>query len=393
MKVIHIIDYFQPKLGYQETFLAREHAKLGYDVYVVTADRYNPNVYSENKQLLGNRIKGAGFFVEDGIKVWRLKTLFELPHAIWTLGLRKKIIELNPDIVIVHGITNFFALRTARLKGKTTHFNLIYDEHMTFANSTSKMRILYPLFRLFLASSIQKAADALVAILPESKRFMEQRYGMNPERITIIPLGADDELFRFDINARREVRKELAIKEDDVVFLYSGKVIARKKLHLLVEAAAQLMANHENVRVIFVGSGLQSYIEKLKQAIKSKELEDKFVWHETVSNEQLFRFYSAADAAVWPFEASIGMREAMACGLPIIIGEDSRVAELVAYNNGFLYQEGDTADLAEKMEKLLDPELRQEMGHNSRKLVEDRFNWRTIAQQFIELAPEPRREL
>ena len=388
MRIIHVIDYFQPKLGYQETFLAREHAKLEHDVYVVTSDRYNPLIYSENKELLGSRIKGPGFFIEDGIKVWRLKTLFEAPRAIWLLGLERKIQELKPDVVIVHGIVNFSAIRIARLKNKTTGFKLIYDDHMTFANSLSKMRALYPPFRWFFSPLIQKAADALVAILPETKTFMHQRYGIPLERITIIPLGADDELFRFDAASRHEVRKELTISEDDVVFVYAGKIIPQKELHILIQAAAKLMANHDNLKVMFVGSGPQSYIEKLQQDIKAKNLEGKFAWHEAVPNEQLYKLYSVADVAVWPYGASISMREAMSCGLPIIIGEDSKVTELAEYHNSFIFREDDVADLVQQMEKLLDPELRREMGRNSRKLVEDKFSWRVIAEQFIELVSE-----
>ena len=75
----------------------------------------------------------------------------------------------------------------------------------------------------------------------------------------------------------------------------------------------------------------------------------------------------------------------MACGLPIIIGENSAVTELVAYDNGLTYHEGDASHLARQMEKLLDFTLRREMGEKSRKLVADRFAWKVIAEQFIEL--------
>jgi len=387
MKIVHIIDYFQPKLGYQETFLAKEHARAGHDVYVITSDRYSPVVYSENaaKSVMGDRTVGVGFFTEEGIKTWRLKALFEVPHAIWMRGLESKIQELKPAMVIVHGVVNFSALRIARLKKKLGNFNLIYDDHMTFDNSLSKMRVLYPFFKWLFSPLIQEAADFMVAILPETKTFMHRRYGIPPERIVIIPLGADDELFRFDAAARQEIRKELTLSEDDVVFVYAGKIIPQKKLHTLIEAAANLMTKHNNIKVMLVGGGSQSYIGELKHNIKAKGLEDKFAWHEAMPNEQLYKIYSAADAAVWPYEASISMREAMACGLPIIIGEGSKVTELVDYNNGLLYREEDASDLAQKMKKLLDPELRREMGRNSRKLVEDRFNWRIIAEQFIGL--------
>ncbi len=126
MKIVHVIDYFQPKLGYQETFLAREHAALGHDVCVVTSDRYNRGLYIGDTatSVLGQRIQKAGFFTEEGMKVWRLKTVFELPNIIWVSGLEKKIRELKPDLVIMHGITNLLAVRIARLKRAITDVQL-----------------------------------------------------------------------------------------------------------------------------------------------------------------------------------------------------------------------------------------------------------------------------
>ena len=42
MKIVILIDYFQPKLGYQEFFLAKEMQKLGHQVYVATSNYYFP---------------------------------------------------------------------------------------------------------------------------------------------------------------------------------------------------------------------------------------------------------------------------------------------------------------------------------------------------------------
>lgn len=383
MRIVHVAYYFYPAIGYQETFLAKEHARLGHDVYVVTSDRYAPLVYYENRELLGSRIKGSGFFIEEGIKVWRMKTLFEVPHTIWMRGLERKIQELKPDVVIVHGITNFSAIRIARLKSKIGGFKLIYDEHMLFSLSRSKMRILYPLFKWLFSRLIQEAADALVAILPETKMFMHEKYGIPLSRIVIIPLGADDELFRFDAVARQEVRRELALQEDDVVFIYTGKIILQKKLHLLIEAAANLVAKHDNLKVVLVGNGSEPYIGELKQDIKAKNMEGIFVWHDALPNNQLYRVYAAADAAVWPSGPSIGMREAMACSLPLIISDDSAVSELVACDNGFIFREGDVLQLTQHMTKLLDLKRRREMGCNSRRFIEEKLSWKIIAKQFI----------
>ena len=82
MKIVHLIDYFQPSIGYQETFLARHQQKSGHDVLVVTSDRYLnfPGYDTFYSRLLGKRFVGAGIRTESGIKTIRL-TSWEIPGS------------------------------------------------------------------------------------------------------------------------------------------------------------------------------------------------------------------------------------------------------------------------------------------------------------------------
>jgi len=42
MKIVHVVDYFQPKLGYQEVFLAKEQAKLIFkELGITMGDAFN----------------------------------------------------------------------------------------------------------------------------------------------------------------------------------------------------------------------------------------------------------------------------------------------------------------------------------------------------------------
>jgi len=296
------------------------------------------------------------------------------------------MIELEPDLVIVHGITNISAVRIAGLKNRSRKFKLVYDDHATTDNATGRMKVLYPLFRWLFSPGIQRAADALLAILPETKTFMNRKYGIPLDRISVVPLGADTELFQFDAGAREDLRKKLDIADEEVVFIYTGKVIPIRQIPVLIEAAAITMPSYQNMRVLIVGGGSPEYINELKGLVDTTKLTDRFIWLDAVPNDELYRMYSAADAAVLPYGGSIGMREAIACGLPIIIGKDSKITELVDGNNGFLFSEGNAVDLAKQMEKLLDSGLRREMGWNSRRLAEDRFAWKSIAAQFLTAA-------
>src|SRR5665647_2756610 len=96
MKIVHIMDYFAPQLGYHEKFLPKEHMKMGHDVCVITSDRHNPALYgSAAKLLLGERIKDTGFFMEEEIPTWRLKARFEaLSRHVGISSSMKKPVSL-----------------------------------------------------------------------------------------------------------------------------------------------------------------------------------------------------------------------------------------------------------------------------------------------------------
>ena len=54
--------------------------------------------------------------------------------------------------------------------------------------------------------------------------------------------------------------------------------------------------------------------------------------------------------------------------------------------NGLLVPPKDTEALSEAMQKLAsNPELRNEMGKNARRTVDERFSWRSIAEEVLKV--------
>ena len=70
MRIVHVKDYLIPlSLSYQEMSLARQHAKLGHEVHIISSNHYNPIIYPAVKAILGDRmVEKTGLFIEDGIK-------------------------------------------------------------------------------------------------------------------------------------------------------------------------------------------------------------------------------------------------------------------------------------------------------------------------------------
>jgi glycosyltransferase involved in cell wall biosynthesis len=390
MRIVHVIDYYQPKLGYQEAFLVREQRKLGHELHVVTSDRYHPRPQYEStwQPILGPRILGPGVCTENGASVHRLGVAFEKGTRIWLKGLARTLLALHPDLVIVHGIGSFTAARVACLAPSLGDCRVVFDSHASEANSRHPLRhLFYFFYRLLLRPLFQRRADAIVAVEDDRKDFLVRRYGFPESEVTMIPAGADPALFRRDEEARREVRVEWKCTDEDVVLIYTGKIERRKAIDLFLEAGLQIGASDARVKVVIVGSGDEQYIEEMKEQVARAGAQSRVVWVPAMPNEQLYRVYSAADVSVWPMMVSIGTLEAMACGLPLVVADVPTLHEQVAYDNGLTCRPGDLEDLKAKLQILVaDPPRRRRMGENGRRLVQQELNWSNIAQRFIDVA-------
>ncbi|MEM1510587.1 MAG: glycosyltransferase family 4 protein [Thermofilaceae archaeon] len=384
MRILHIIDYFYPLLGYQETFLARFHS-LNHEVLVITSDRYPNVMYNVHRNLLKKRIVGPGLFIEEGIKVLRLPVLFELFEKPWLHGLERAVLNFNPDVLIMHGLVNFTSIRVVKLKKKLSKMKLIIDDHMTYnATRGGWTKLFYYFFRNFFTPMFISEVDSFVAVTKETEEFMQKVYKIPGDRINIIPLGVETNQFRYDLASRKYIREKYGIKESDIVFIYCGKVTPSKGVHLFINAGLRLSKKFDHVFFLIVGGRDPVYFDYLQKIITKAGVKDRFIFIDSVPNSQLFRYYSAADVGVWPLQCSISMLEATACGLPIIISDKSGALERISMGNGVSYKEGDVNDLEEKMSLLLNHELRNRMRERAYEYARS-IDWKIIANKFLEI--------
>lgn len=384
MKIVHLVDYFQPILGYQETFLAREQLKQGHTVTVVTSDRYAPFPdYDQTiKPVLGERIQPIGQHIEEGIPVRRLPVQFERGFRCWLGGLSAILTELNPDVIHAHGVIKLSTLQVVLAKLNFKH-QLLVDDHMHQVNVNKKLsgKLFYGAFRLSLAPLFQKRIDRVVGITPETASIVRDVYGFKKIPVQVIELGVDTNLFAPRPAARQQIRAELGLSGQDFLVVYTGKLIPAKAPHWLLEALPHCTPH---IKVLLVGNIAVDYQAKIEAIITRHDLQTRVFLQPAVKQISLPDYYAAADAGCWPRETSLAMLEAAACGLPIVVAR-GEVAERVSYNNGLEYEEGNVANLAHCLTKLAqNPTEAQAMGQRGRKLVEDKLSWSEINQQFME---------
>lgn len=371
-------------MGYQETFLAKEHLKMGHEVAVVTSDRYYPYMNFENLYsfILGRRKCGVGYKIEDGIPVYRLPVLFEIRYRVWLLGLEKLVFELAPDLVISHGISPS-SFRIARLKKSSKKFKLIVDDHMWWGIMKKSFiaKILYSLRKKTIKKILVPQVDKFVGVSRETCDILEKVNGVPREKIEYISLGVDTNLFKFDQGEREKIRKKLSISDEGVLILSTGKINKVRGSDLIIKAFNHLKSDRK-IHLLLVGMVSPEF----KKSLISLVIEEKrknIIFHSFVPIYELFKYYSASDICVWD-SASISFYEAMSCQRPIICRDSPALKERIANNNGLLFKSGDYRDLAAKMKYLVESDiLRKVMGDKGRELAEKKFSWGKIAQDFI----------
>jgi glycosyltransferase involved in cell wall biosynthesis len=395
MRIVHLASYFTIRRGYQEYFLAREQIKSGHKVFVVTSDRCSCltiGVSAENQMCKANRKKkriiGHGVFHEEGIVVHRLPILFEIYPRVYLKNLKKTLDEIQPDIVHCHGVSYIHALHAALIKRKS-NFRLVYDDHAILELERKSIlgKLFYFFFRLLFLGIFLKAADAFVAITEDTKIFMNKNYDIPLNRIQLIHLGADSDLFRFSMEDRLTIRAELGISANEVLLIYTGKIIESKNTLELLQSSAELLKNRTIRKILLIGDYNEDYKIKLDGLIAREGIKDKVIFKEFVPNDQLYKYYSAADIGVWPGSPTITTLEASSCGLPIIIKEQpASMGIRISNNNGFAYKQGNPRQLNYYIKLLAtNAELRKQMGQNGRKLIEDKLSWKKINQQFMDV--------
>lgn len=376
-KIVHVQSYFQPHLGYQEYFLCKSMAKLGHDVHIITSDRYAPFLgFKKTKE----RIVGCGEQTLDGFKIHRISIYFESRGRIMLKGLMKKIISLNPDLIILHGSTNFVN-PIVLLNRKKLNAKIVIDEHhMTIIENKSLFaKLFYSIWGYFYRKLIKDDSISLVGVAPNCCEFLSNKYNIPLDQINYIPLGADTDLFYPDQEKCISIRKKLNINKDEILIIYTGKINEEKNPFLILKACLK-SEELSNLKYIFIGNISEPYIEKNSQLISSKRV----VVLPGVNNKELPGYYNAADIACWPKHASLSSIEAASCAVPIIVTKT--VEERVSYGNGIAIKDENLQEIFQAIKKISnDKKLRLSMGQKSREYIQKYLSYDEISKQFVNL--------
>jgi len=379
VRVAILVGSFDPDKGYLEYYLARELTKLNNDVKIFAFHRR------------------GGFFESEvnGFNVVSVRSLFSI-HSYDLFSARTahniiKIIKKDPPD-IVHSQPLFSPLSLLFMSFDRAFNYKIVGSLLTGELFIGKLssRLQFDFVRFLVTKYAARRAKMIFALSGDIKKILLGFFDTIPsEKIHLVPLGADHNLFRFNQEARQRVRASLGLSQNDLLIASPGKLIPEKSLGLLIKSVAPLKAPNGSLKLLFVGQGSSAYVDSLKRLAKSLKAEDRILFLPPVHRTKVPEYYSASDIAVFT-ASTISIIEAMSTGLPVIIGKSFVSKCELEYGNGFSYElrahGGDLNALITYLQKLVsDPELRIQMGKRSRALVEDKLNWETIAKTYLNL--------
>jgi glycosyltransferase involved in cell wall biosynthesis len=281
------------------------------------------------------------------------------------------------DVVHIHD-SLYMGSVLAFLIAKLRRIPLVVTQH-TGVNNDSLLRIALPILNRSIGRLVVSRAERAVFI----SRAVESYFGSfckykNAPRY--IANGVDGAIFReVDANARRELRSALGVAGEQLVFIFVGRFVEKKGLPVLRD----LVRAFPEVLWIFAGHGA---IDPERWQLRNLRV------IRGARGASLASLYAAADLLLLPSKGEgfpLVVQESMACGTPVMVGEDTAAGCPEARATMFVEKVGAGDTAARWIRRLA--ELRDQAERLSERrtavaaFARQHWSWRTTGAAYGEL--------
>lgn len=177
------------------------------------------------------------------------------------------------------------------------------------------------------------------------------------------------------------------------VILYIGDTGIRRGLKTTIESISVLKNKIENIKLVIVGKNSTDFI--LKKLVKDLQIDD-YVDFLGWKDPSFFQSYIlSSNICISPLHRNLHhdttyankIFQYMSFGKPILVSDAIAQKRLVEKNNtGLVHTERDVKDFTNKVLTLYkNEELRNELGKNGRKFIENEFSWEQTSKKLLHL--------
>jgi len=259
-----------------------------------------------------------------------------------------------------------------------TNVEVIFTEHGRFYPEVEnwKRRLVNPLL-VYLTSQVTAISNA-------TKEALCKYEHISNDKIKVIYNGIEP----LKSNNKRiaELRRDLAIRENTIIFGTIARLDPIKNQVLMLRAYSKLFKEFKNTRLLIVGDGEE--MTSLKNLATSLSIENNVIFTGYISNPiyhigliDIFLLSSLSEGT------SMTLLEAMSLSKPCIVTDAGGNSEIIHNdNNGFVVENNNENDFYVAMKTLLaNPELRERMGKSGKRVFDQMFHQKLMSNEYSEL--------
>lgn len=286
----------------------------------------------------------------------------------WLSGLIGEWIRTNYSVPMVHTFHSLQFFKERAVGGDGDEIRRMAEEHLP------------------------EVCETIISSSDQEQRYLVELMGVDPSKCRVIYPGINAALFhpgdKFLVN--EEIRR----REDDLLMLYVGRIEPVKGLGRIIDGLDVLRVEQPDLfkrfKLIVIGGGrldgefkTNKEIALIRKRLNEQDMPDKILFLGSKEQEELYKYYSAADALLLPsLYESFGLvvGESLSCGTPVLV---SNVGEMGAFvqegKNGFTFAAENPSSFADVMTRFADQRDSLWNKKRIRKHIIHRLDWEKSA--------------
>lgn len=186
----------------------------------------------------------------------------------WLRKCKTLIENIKPDLIFTHGFNGPIVVAALKFFYKIS-IPFVCSYHGEYYAPSRSRKLVEPFFNITMHYLFRKQAAGVLCVSEHSKKYLVS-CNVSPEKITIVHNGI--ELYAVK-DSKNLLREKLQISDSSMIIGTASRIDPVKGLKFLLDAAAKLLADGENIEIVIAGDGnyvneLQNQAERL--VIKTK---------------------------------------------------------------------------------------------------------------------------
>lgn len=205
---------------------------------------------------------------------------------------------------------------------------LIYDAH-ELETETNGSKGLRQKIRKWIERKLIKHADMTIVVSESIADWYVREYGINRPAVVLNAPG------KRELKKNNHFREQLGIREDQVILLYQGGLMAGRGVHFILEAFKA--REDDQIVAVFMGYG------ELQPTIEAAAAQQRNIFfYPAVAPQVVLEYTVSADLGISLIEATClsyvycmpnKLFEYAMAGLPVLVSNMKDMSELVSNNN------------------------------------------------------------